>query len=222
MDDLSHWDFAEEFSGHDAAALILGIEPANAADEHWRVRVVLDRIELHYKAALHKHFHNQLGNLHEAVDCIAPDRADLESVELAQLHHESWLHDHDAPYELWLMGKDCEFEKQKFSRNSLRVWLEHIRMKSIYAFKLMQAEADAVTEKMPKWPWGEHHTKALGDLEAAGKRFWSNFDPAEPATANTNDTVIEWLIKERGSTENKAKAIASILRADGLTPGPRK
>lgn len=73
-----------------------------------------------------------------------------------------------------------------------------------------------------RWPWGEHHTQALGHLEAAGVRFWQSFDPSDPCTANTNETVIEWLINERGASREKARSIASLLRADGLPPGPRR
>lgn len=72
-----------------------------------------------------------------------------------------------------------------------------------------------------KWPWGAHHTEQLGHLEAAAQKWWRNYDPGETDTAPTNDMVEDWLINERGVTRNKAKAIASILRADGLPPGRR-
>lgn len=72
-----------------------------------------------------------------------------------------------------------------------------------------------------KWPWGSHHTEMLGHLEAAGKRFWVRYDPADPSTAPTNEFVSRWLREERGVSREKANAIASILRADGLRSGPR-
>ncbi|MEG0052868.1 MAG: hypothetical protein RR928_16285 [Comamonas sp.] len=72
------------------------------------------------------------------------------------------------------------------------------------------------------WPWGSHHTAALGDLEAAAQRFWTLYDPNDPSTAPTNDMVATWLRDERGVSRDKAAAIASILRADGLRPGPRR
>ncbi len=73
-----------------------------------------------------------------------------------------------------------------------------------------------------RWPWGEHHTEALGHLEAAGVRFWQWFDPTDHTTAKTNEVVIEWLVTERNASKEKARAIASILRADGIPPGPRR
>jgi len=73
-----------------------------------------------------------------------------------------------------------------------------------------------------KWPWGSHHTEALGHLEAAAKRFWADlYDPLDPSTAPTNEMVENWLIKERNVSKQKASAIASILRVDGLRTGPR-
>lgn len=73
-----------------------------------------------------------------------------------------------------------------------------------------------------KWPWGGHHTEALGNLEAAARRFWSLYDPADPSSAPTNEMVSTWLREERMVSKEKAAAIASILRADGLRMGPRR
>jgi hypothetical protein len=80
----------------------------------------------------------------------------------------------------------------------------------------------AIPDPLSHWPWGEHHTEALGHLEATAKRFWTRYDPSDLTTAPTNKTVSDWLQSERGVKEDKAKAIASILRPDGLPTGPRK
>jgi hypothetical protein len=71
------------------------------------------------------------------------------------------------------------------------------------------------------WPWGTHHTEALSHLEAAAKRWWTLYDPTDPSTAPTNEMVSDWLRKERNVTKERAAAIASILRADGLRTGRR-
>jgi hypothetical protein len=73
------------------------------------------------------------------------------------------------------------------------------------------------------WPWGSYETKLLRDLAAAAEHWWKNYDPSDPTTAPTNQQVIDWLTKEReGVTPRAAASIATILRADGLSPGPRK
>lgn len=89
--------------------------------------------------------------------------------------------------------------------------------------RLASIEAQGATpeKSLTKWPWGAHHTDALGHLEAAANRFWVLYDPAEPSTAPTNEMVAGWLRQERGVTKERAAAIASILRADGLRTGPR-
>lgn len=71
------------------------------------------------------------------------------------------------------------------------------------------------------WPWGDHHTELLGHLEAAATQFWVRYDPSDPSTAPTNEMVSSWLRSERNISREKAQAIASILRADGLRTGPR-
>ena len=71
------------------------------------------------------------------------------------------------------------------------------------------------------WPWGSHHTKHLGDLAAAAKALWTLYDPSDPSTAPTNEMVRDWLVTERGVSKDKASAMASILRADGLPSGRR-
>ena len=72
------------------------------------------------------------------------------------------------------------------------------------------------------WPWGNHHTATLGHLEVAAKRFWALYDPDDIGTAPTNDMVAAWLQDERGISKEKARAIASMLRPDGLPTGPRR
>lgn len=91
--------------------------------------------------------------------------------------------------------------------------------------RLASLEAQPSTSPVsehPKWPWGTHHTIALGHLEAAANRFWTNlYDPGDPSTAPKNEMVEDWLIKERQVSKQKAAAIASLLRPDGLKTGPR-
>lgn len=92
------------------------------------------------------------------------------------------------------------------------------------------AAVQAPTEPAPdgtatpanRWPWGNHHTKALGHLEAAAARWWVRYDPTDQTTAPRNDEVSEWLQKEHGASKNIGDAIASILRLDGLPTGPRR
>ena len=89
-----------------------------------------------------------------------------------------------------------------------------------------EAEASNSIEKNGiqnlRWPWGEHHTETLGHLDAAARKFWVLYDSSDFSTAPTNEMVSEWLQSERGISREKARAIASMLRPDGLPTGPRR
>lgn len=88
--------------------------------------------------------------------------------------------------------------------------------------KLASTTAGHTSNKISKWPWGDHHTEMLGHLDAAATRYWVNYDPADLTTASTNVAVSEWLQSERNVSRTMADSIASMLRADGLPTGPRK
>lgn len=87
--------------------------------------------------------------------------------------------------------------------------------------KLANEREQTVLAQKAFWPWGDHETKLLRDLVAAGREWWSTYDPAEPTTAPKNEDVIAWLIG-RGVPKRVAQVMAQILRADGLKTGPRR
>jgi hypothetical protein len=95
-------------------------------------------------------------------------------------------------------------------------------MERLKALRIEGGESIEAKTPSARWPWGNHHTEWLGHLEAAAKRWWSLYDPTDATTAPTNTNVSDWLQKERGLSQTKADAMASILRPDGLRTGPRK
>jgi hypothetical protein len=80
---------------------------------------------------------------------------------------------------------------------------------------------EAVLPLSREWPWGTYETELLRHLAAAADRFWRKYDRTDATTAPTNKDVIEWLEK-RGVTNRTAQVMATILRTEGLSPGPRK
>ena len=148
MADLSHWDFAEHFSGYDAAALILGLEPRESEDEQWRVRVVTERMEMHYKYATTRIFHETFGDPIENVEFKEPLRIELLSVTLHDMHRRSWLFGEETPLSDWLADKRrIKFENQEFERYSITRWLTQIGMRSAYQFDRKQpTKPDAALE----------------------------------------------------------------------------
>jgi hypothetical protein len=221
MTDLSHWNFAAYFYGYEAAALILGLEPEDSEDQKRRINVVIDRMGLHYMHASKRYYYETLGPSNENPDAEANYPFELVSVKMDELLHlVSFDDDEECPLFKWLASDQSQFEHQVFSRDAVALWLEAIGMNSIYQFTLNQLSVSR--EANSRWPWGNHHTKLLGHLEAAARRYWVNYDPAEATTASTNETVVEWLVAERKVSRTKAEAIASMLRPDGLPTGPRK
>lgn len=109
--------------------------------------------------------------------------------------------------------------------NPEHVFVSTETLPSIWVERLRALTSDSVTSDSGtakgKWPWGDYETKLLRILAEAVDEFWTLYDPEDKSTAPTNSQVIAWL-KERGVANRMAEVMATILRADGLPPGPRK
>lgn len=217
MADLLHWDFAENFSGYDAAALILGIEPTEGSSEQARINPVVARMKKCYldSRSTIAYVRRQFGSKADLNKHLPPEKL-LSAALLFRVEHP--LDGSDV----WLNNAiHFDFDKQEFSRDELVRWLSVIGVNSVYSFGLKQK--NTIQEPTGRWPWGSHHTELLGHLEAAARRYWGeNYDPLDANTAPLNATVSEWLQTERKVSRTMAGLIASMLRADGLPTGPRK
>ncbi|SFC32486.1 hypothetical protein SAMN05216344_11414 [Polaromonas sp. OV174] len=212
MENLSQWDFKSEFTGSEAAALILGIDPVEIGSAQDVNRAVIDRMELSYYSARYRLIRNLTPSTEG--DYLPPKADQLRSLRMTEFDDP----DNENDVSEWLGAVQSDFPYQKFTRIELSRWLAAIGVKSIYRFELEQT---GVSDKpQGNWPWGEHHTKTLGYLESAAKKWWVNYDPSDVSTAPLNATVIKWLQTEFGISKTKANSIASMLRADGLPTGP--
>ena len=70
-----------------------------------------------------------------------------------------------------------------------------------------------------QWPWGDYTTKRLDLIAAAVNEFWAHRVDAD--LPPRNEDVEQWLIENHGVAQTTAKAIATIIRADGLPTGRR-
>jgi hypothetical protein len=142
LTDLSHWDFAERFSGYDAAALILGLEPRESEADEWRVRVVCERMELHYKRALLREFERFLGDPARPVsddDDREPEK-DLRSVKLDDLVFRATQFEAHQHLSDWFADRRLNrFENQEFTRKAIARWLVAIGMDSNYQFDRLRS-----------------------------------------------------------------------------------
>lgn len=86
------------------------------------------------------------------------------------------------------------------------------------AFELLASGSPA-----PKWPWGDRSTELLDHLVEASN-LWKDYDSSNPASAPTQEEVVEFLGKRKWKGKlisgRVAKVMAQLLQADDLRPGP--
>ena len=114
-------------------------------------------------------------------------------------------------------------EREYIALAAFRTWGESLPTPFTFPDEFPKATpqpADALSRSATRWPWGDHETKLLRHLASAGERYWKNYDPNDPSTANSNETVSAWL-KGQGVAKRVAEVMAQILRAEGLRTGPR-
>ncbi|WP_157598920.1 hypothetical protein [Rhodanobacter sp. Root561] len=101
-----------------------------------------------------------------------------------------------------------------------RTWGESLPIPFTFPEDFPKASPKVTDASAHSWPWGTHETELLRKLAEAVRRYWVNYDPTDPSTASTNETVKNWL-KQQGVADRAAEVMAQIIRADGLRPGPR-
>ncbi|BAK75881.1 hypothetical protein NH8B_1049 [Pseudogulbenkiania sp. NH8B] len=237
MTDFQHWNFVNNFTAEQAAALILGFDPANLNDtDRSKIAPVISCMQGCYREA----FNYYIENYSRPIEIISEENEGKTTVltlepapacEFSQatapkekLYSVSMqlALDANVNIESWISRKEItDFESQQFTRWELDRWLREMDLDSKYPFRNKLAKTTDKVEKIGHWPWGDHTTGYLEHLEAAALEFWAGYN-GDPKTAAKNETVITWLKKERGLSQSKAEAIATILRAEGIPAGPRK
>lgn len=218
MTDLTYWDYETEFTAVQVAALIVGVEPEASHTARTEMAPVLRRLEKAYRAALDKCKERFLPWVEPAErPAYSPEELTGHLIADVEKSAKRSPDTHDL-FERVDAGRDGLLD-DRFPRQNVVNWLAATGLRSVYRFDAPQLPTDS--HRSGRWPWGDHHTKALGHLETAARQFWSTFDPEQPDTAPTNKDVSEWLVKQFGLSEKMADAIASILRADDLKPGRR-
>jgi hypothetical protein len=164
MTDLTHWDFAVDFTGAEAAALILGIEPTefNSINES-PTRPVIQRMERDYECARDQYvtwFRRASEELGEQVtqvsyfddvdvsqllqpESLASDQMQTYTTQCKYMHSEC---DPFLDFYRWLDNdREASFYQQRFTRPELSRWLLAIGMNSVYQFSSETPIADELT-----------------------------------------------------------------------------
>lgn len=134
MADLSHWDFAESFTAHEAAVLILGINDGEAHLEKndLRIGVVTRRMKQAYSLALDCEIYSNFGG------DLPPAGSEGDTLSSTELD-KAKSYDTGA-FSEWLKSKSA-FEEQLFSGAELARWLAAVKQNSNYQFERQAPEA---------------------------------------------------------------------------------
>jgi hypothetical protein len=224
------WDYETSFTPAQAVFLIEGknsdissgdFECLAAGNVH---PVILKRMRLGYEKTVSDYLCN-INQSHEFLIL----KNELSSLMMDEIVKKYLSDAQKDAFEKWLCSAGAGFDLQIFSRQEIQCWLDREGLPSEYIFeKKDESEIALLAENVEaepagRWPWGDHHTKLLGHLDAAARMFWSKYDPAKPkTTAPKNAVVASWLVDVCGVSETAADAMASLLRADDLKVGPRK
>ena len=216
MDNLSHWDFAEHFSGYDAAALILGMEPRESASDEHRVRVVSDRMGLDYARAVQR-AHDEHGPYFDERDRLVHlgERPGglLLSVEMQKLWRD-FYDGVETPFSEWLLDRrQPRYENQEFNRASIVNWLKAIGMGSVYRFDLNRSNVSRTKSAEDIDP-----ADLPEELHAANIAFRAVTNGYGDPLATFKNKLIGYLEKNFLSLSNEAvQRIATVANSDKAT-----
>lgn len=132
MENLTQWDGTEFFSGSEAGALIMGINPSSS-NRHL-FHAVVHQMELAFEATTAFVSLRVSGVSDEHDDKHVEPENYLFSTELANLV-DSYYQGDELSLVNWLESPASIFDKQTFSRNQISSWLDRYpRYKSAYSF----------------------------------------------------------------------------------------
>ncbi len=134
MAELAHWEFATNFTAAEAAALIIGVDPATASKEDLaRTSPVLARMADCYRMAVLSSLSMLNRSEEETADSVFPPGA-LVSITMDRLVRAALEETAETSLNDWLEGPDAAFDEQQFSRGALYSWLRETGRGSVYIF----------------------------------------------------------------------------------------
>jgi hypothetical protein len=212
--DWTHWGALVTVLDWEAVWLSLGLDPGRAARAQGRMSLGMQLIDGRYEVLP---FHFDLDDF-EAVE---EDFNTLCAEHAARSRAiRNWI-ESDALWSRCVQTFDPEFGRPEIQEVRLVELAERCVMSGWYvADAFRQLSLSSASSGGGPWPWGIYETALLRNLAEAGRKFWVNYDSTDPTTAHTNQDVVDFLVG-RGVSQRIAEAMAQILRADGLRPGPR-
>ncbi len=222
MTDLSNWDFADQFHGYEAAALMLGIAPEEYGAYQQYVEPALARLQRDYGSALAQAQDDVSGCIDpfdDSFDAVIsePPPNLLISVTLERLWRDA-SNGQDAPLSDWVFNiYQSHFEQQKFTRIAIAAWLKSTRMKSVYRFDSMQDSEPPATDQSEIDP-----ADFPVELQAANIAFRAVSNGFGDPAATFRNRLIEYLKATYPALTSEAvNRIATVANPD-KDPGRKK
>jgi hypothetical protein len=221
MNDLREWDFAIDFTGVEAAALIVGENPTIESDD--RKRPVVDRMRRAYESK-RRHYLQQVDPNSEGVSEKHQSQF-LSSDAMARYYSNyvdcvlSGIEDgREQVFWNWLK-RDVQsgFEAQRFTRGELSRWLRVIGMTSAYNFALAEMEPAAQLNSSAFDP-----SDLPDELDAANIAFRAVIGGYGDENDTFREKLIAFLKKNYAGLGSEAlDRIATVANLD-KTPGRKK
>lgn len=251
MADLSHWVYATDFTGHEAAYLILGVDPSTSETDNQNARHIKERMKAAYMGAfgaLCFAIHVEPcfsfdGDIESAQKDNMPEHQSLKSVEMQRLV-QGWRDGDEISIEAWIEKGRNEFIEQRFSRLELSRWIEENGLVSKYRFdnspkrlgekykgfpddsmpiKLETPPATIVSTPLPTVSEPDIDPSDLPpELDAAMLAFRAVSNGFGDANATFRNRLIEYLQTTYPTFKTEqVQRIATVANADP-TPGRKK
>jgi len=139
MVNLSHWVFANDFTAHEAAYLILGVDPSIDIDGRSASHIKKRMLDAYTASIQNLEFRFIIEPclpddwLDDGTDTIE-DKYTLNSVDISALY-EVYFQEDEVSISLWLEDKERnDFLQQRFSRPEIARWLNDCQLTSAYQF----------------------------------------------------------------------------------------
>lgn len=181
---LSHWDVAVQFKGHEAAKLIVGIDPAHPSNEWWRAEPTIRRMEEAYEAA--RTLCSDAARAGENYDARFRAARGSALISVAMKSVVSMQDDKDEEtitwltMNRWLDAQGSLFPHQQFDRDELHRWVIENRIRSAYIFRkggrtslgesktpVVFSSYNPIVDVAPDWPMPALDQIAVNAVHAA-------------------------------------------------------
>ena len=154
MTDISKWDFATTFTAHQAAALILGLEPNESSES--QIQPVLESMNDCYSIAVSYRLTVSNPGMKQAIP--PPSMLECSEMLLIDSYVTSGVIE-SSSFLKWLESDDSAFDQQTFTREQLTRWLKAISMPSKYIF--ISKKKDAADAQELERPLGTSERNTL-------------------------------------------------------------